>query len=41
MSVSQSEKAEIFDALHVGPGAFIVANVFDVGSARIVSGVGF
>lgn len=41
MSVSQSTKAEKFDALHAGPGAFVVANVFDAGSARIVSGLGF
>jgi 2-methylisocitrate lyase-like PEP mutase family enzyme len=39
--VSQSEKAEKFDALHTGSGAFVVANVFDAGSARIVSGLGF
>jgi len=41
MSVSQSEKAEKFDALHTGSGAFVVANVFDAGSARIVSSLGF
>lgn len=41
MSVSQSEKAEKFDALHTGSGAFVVANVFDAGSARIVSGLGY
>ena len=41
MSVSQSEKAEKFRALHRGPGAFVIANPWDVGSARILAGLGF
>ena len=41
MSVSQSEKAEKFRALHQGPGAFVIANPWDVGSARILAGLGF
>ena len=41
MSVSQSEKAEKFRALHQGPGAFVIANPWDAGSARILAGLGF
>jgi 2-methylisocitrate lyase-like PEP mutase family enzyme len=41
MSVSQSEKAAKFDALYAGPGAFVIANVFDTELARIVLGHGF
>jgi 2-methylisocitrate lyase-like PEP mutase family enzyme len=41
MSVSQNEKAVRFRALHEGPGAFIIPNPWDVGSARILAGLGF
>ena len=41
MSVSQHEKAARFRALHDGPGAFIIPNPWDVGSARILAGLGF
>lgn len=41
MAMGQGEKAEKFNNLHAGPGAFVVANVFDAGSARIVTGMGF
>ncbi len=41
MTVSQSEKAERFAALHKGPGTFIIANAWDAGSARILSTLGF
>jgi 2-methylisocitrate lyase-like PEP mutase family enzyme len=41
MSVSQKEKADRFRALHLGPGAFIIPNPWDVGSARILTGMGF
>src|SRR5579864_8103095 len=41
MSVTQSEKAVRFRALHDGPGAFIIPNPWDVGSARILAGLGF
>lgn len=53
MGVSQSEKAKIFRALHklpatpgarmeaAGPGAFIIPNPWDAGSARILAGLGF
>jgi 2-methylisocitrate lyase-like PEP mutase family enzyme len=39
--VTQNEKAARFRALHHGPGAFIIPNPWDVGSARILAGLGF
>ncbi len=41
MSVTQTEKAARFRALHEGPGAFIIPNPWDVGSARLLAGLGF
>lgn len=41
MTVSQSEKAERFRALHRGPGAFLMPNLWDAGSARVLAGLGF
>jgi 2-methylisocitrate lyase-like PEP mutase family enzyme len=41
MSVPQAQKATRFRALHDGPGAFIIPNPWDVGSARILAGLGF
>src|SRR4051812_13516454 len=41
MSVVQSEKADRFRALHRGPGAFLMPNPWDAGSARILAGLGF
>lgn len=41
MSVTQNEKAVRFRALHDGPGAFVIPNPWDVGSARILAGLGF
>ena len=41
MSVPQNEKAARFRALHNGPGVFVIPNPWDVGSARILAGVGF
>lgn len=41
MSVSQGEKAKRFRALHEGPGAFIIPNPWDAGSARILTALGF
>ena len=41
MAVSQGDKAERFRALHQGPGAFVIANPWDAGSARILAGLGF
>ncbi|MEZ4867279.1 MAG: isocitrate lyase/phosphoenolpyruvate mutase family protein [Caldilineaceae bacterium] len=40
-SATQSEKANRFQALHQGPGAFVIANVWDAGSARLLAGLGF
>src|SRR5258708_534378 len=41
MSTSQIEKAARFRALHEGPGAFVIPNPWDVGSARILAALGF
>lgn len=38
---SQSEKAEAFRALHRRGAAFVLANAWDVGSARMMAGLGF
>jgi 2-methylisocitrate lyase-like PEP mutase family enzyme len=41
MAANQTEKARQFQALHAAPGAFVIANAWDAGSARILTGVGF
>jgi len=41
MPPSQSEKTAAFRALHQGPGAFLMPNPFDAGSARVLAGLGF
>jgi len=41
MAASQSEKATRFRALHQSPGAFVIPNPWDAGSARILAGLGF
>ena len=41
MTVSQADKAAKFRALHEAPGAFIIANPWDGGSARLLAGLGF
>ena len=41
MSATQKEKAVRFRALHDGPGAFVIPNPWDAGSARILAGLGF
>jgi 2-methylisocitrate lyase-like PEP mutase family enzyme len=41
MSVPQAEKAVRFRTLHDGPGAFVIPNPWDVGSAQILAGLGF
>lgn len=41
MTASQQDKAIRFRALHEGPGAFLIANAWDAGSARILAGLGF
>jgi 2-methylisocitrate lyase-like PEP mutase family enzyme len=38
---TQAEKAAQFRALHQRPGAFVIANAWDAGSARILAGLGF
>jgi 2-methylisocitrate lyase-like PEP mutase family enzyme len=39
--VTQRDKAIRFRALHDGPGAFVLPNPWDVGSARLLAGLGF
>jgi 2-methylisocitrate lyase-like PEP mutase family enzyme len=41
MSVSQKEKATRFQALHDGVGVFVIPNPWDIGSARVLAGLGF
>ena len=38
---TQKEKAEVFKALHEREGVFIIPNPWDVGSARLLAGLGF
>jgi 2-methylisocitrate lyase-like PEP mutase family enzyme len=38
---SQHDKATRFRALHQGPGAFVIPNPWDAGSARVLAGLGF
>ena len=38
---SQAEKASMFRALHERPGAFIIPNPWDVGTARMLAALGF
>lgn len=39
--LSQAEKAEKFKALHERKGAFVIPNPWDLGSARLLSNLGF
>lgn len=41
MKASQHDKATAFRALHEGPGAFVIANPWDAGSARILAALGY
>jgi 2-methylisocitrate lyase-like PEP mutase family enzyme len=41
MTRSQAEKAAQFRSLHERPGAFVIANPWDAGSARLLAGLGF
>jgi 2-methylisocitrate lyase-like PEP mutase family enzyme len=41
MPINQTDKAKRFHALHQGPGAFVILNPWDVGSALILAGLGF
>ncbi|MEQ8345971.1 MAG: isocitrate lyase/phosphoenolpyruvate mutase family protein [Sneathiellaceae bacterium] len=38
---TQAEKAAAFRALHAGPQAFIIPNPWDIGTARLLAGMGF
>jgi 2-methylisocitrate lyase-like PEP mutase family enzyme len=38
---TQLEKADRFRALHAGPGAFVIPNPWDAGSARVLAALGF
>src|SRR3954470_4955820 len=39
--MTQSEKIARFRALHAAPGAFVIPNPWDAGSARMLQGMGF
>ena len=39
--VTQQEKATRFRTLHDGPGVFVIPNPWDIGSARVLAGLGF
>jgi 2-methylisocitrate lyase-like PEP mutase family enzyme len=41
MTSSQIDKARRFQALHQGPGVFVIANAWDAGSARFLAALGF
>jgi len=41
MSSTQGDKAARLRALHDGPGAFVIANAFDAGSAQLLARLGF
>ena len=41
MTTTQSDRAVRFKALHQGPGAFVIPNPWDAGSARALAGLGF
>jgi len=41
MFITQHEKAARFRALHEGPGAFVIPNPWDIGSSRLLAGLGF
>lgn len=41
MATSQSDKAARFRALHEAPGAFVIPNPWDGGSARVLAALGF
>jgi 2-methylisocitrate lyase-like PEP mutase family enzyme len=41
MASNQTDQARDFRALHARPGAFVIPNPWDVGTARILAGLGF
>jgi 2-methylisocitrate lyase-like PEP mutase family enzyme len=40
-SIDQAQKAERFRALHLQPGAFVIPNPWDAGTARMLTSLGF
>jgi 2-methylisocitrate lyase-like PEP mutase family enzyme len=41
MPLTRHEKAVRFQALHQAPGIFVIPNPWDIGSARVLAGLGF
>jgi 2-methylisocitrate lyase-like PEP mutase family enzyme len=41
MTADLAARAERFRSLHAGPAAFVIANPWDAGSARVLAGLGF
>lgn len=41
MTISQADKARKFQALHAKPGAFVIPNPWDAGTAKILTAMGF
>lgn len=41
MPTTQKQKAEAFAKLHTGPGAFIIPNPWDAGTARMLTALGY
>jgi 2-methylisocitrate lyase-like PEP mutase family enzyme len=41
VKASQAEKGQRFQALHARPGAFVIPNPWDAGTARILTAIGF
>jgi hypothetical protein len=41
MAVTQLDKGNSFRAIHQGSRAFVIANAWDAGSARVLAGLGF
>lgn len=41
MATALTTKASTFRELHAGPGAFVIANAWDAGSARMLASLGF
>ena len=41
MTVTRADKAKQFRSLHEAPEAFVIANVWDGGSARMMAALGF
>ena len=39
--ITQAEKGKLFASLHEEPGAFVIPNAWDAGSARLLQHLGF